>query len=65
LLGGKAQAVEWYNVFMGDKPLLPGQWIDDLPEPLETVEDVEDLMCRVEVAKAKVQAEAIRKAALN
>jgi integrase len=49
---------------MEGKPPLPGQWIDDLPEPLETVEDVEDLMRRVEVAKAKVQAEAIRKAAL-
>jgi hypothetical protein len=58
LLGGKAQAVEWYNVFMGDKPLLPGQWIDDLPEPLETVEDVEELFRMVEEKKAKRRAEA-------
>jgi hypothetical protein len=50
---------------MEDKPLLPGQWIDDLPEPLETVADVEDLMRPVEVAKAKLLAEAIRKASLN
>jgi hypothetical protein len=33
--------------------LKPGEfWIDDLPEPLETVADVEDLMRRVEVLKA-------------
>jgi hypothetical protein len=28
---------------MDDKPLLPGQWIDDLPDPLATKEDVEEL----------------------
>jgi hypothetical protein len=50
---------------MDDKPLLPGQWIDDLPEPLETLEDVEDLMRRVDVLEAKRKAEAVRKAALN
>jgi|HubBroStandDraft_4_1064222.scaffolds.fasta_scaffold788134_1 hypothetical protein len=33
--------------------LKPGEfWNDDLPEPLETVADVEDLMRRVEVLKA-------------
>jgi hypothetical protein len=47
------------------KSLLPGQWIDDLPEPLETLEDVEDLMRRVDVLEAKRKAEAVRKAALN
>jgi hypothetical protein len=33
--------------------LKPGQWIDYLPEPFETVADVEDLMKRVH----KLQAE--------
>lgn len=51
--------------FMDDEPLRPGQWIDDLPETLETVEDVEDRMRRVEVLKAKREAEAIRRASLN
>ena len=33
--------------------LKPGEfWIDDLPEPLETVADVEDLVRRVEVLRA-------------
>jgi hypothetical protein len=50
---------------MDDKPLLPGQWIDDLPEPLETEADVEELMRMVEEKKAELKAEAIRKAALN
>jgi hypothetical protein len=36
--------------------LLPGQWLDFLPEPLETVEDVQDLMCRVDALKAKREA---------
>jgi hypothetical protein len=40
-------------------------WVDDLPEPLETVEDVEDLMRLVEEKKAELRKEAIRKAALN
>lgn len=48
-----------------DKPLLPGQWIDDLPEPLETVEDVKDLFERVDKLKAARLAEAVRKAALS
>jgi hypothetical protein len=30
-----------------------GYWIDDLPEPFETVEDVEDLMWWVDALKAK------------
>ena len=50
---------------MKDKPPLLGQWIDDLPEPLETLADVEDLMRRVAVLEAKLKAEAIRKAALS
>jgi len=46
---------------MDDKPLLPGQWIDDLPEPLETVEDVEDVMRRVEELKsAQLEAATLR-----
>ncbi len=48
-----------------DRPLKPGEWIDDLPEPLETVADVEDLFRRVEELKAKRLEEAIRKASLN
>jgi hypothetical protein len=43
---------------MEDKPLLPGQWIDDLPEPLETVEDVEGLFRMVDEKKAERRAEA-------
>ena len=50
---------------MDDKPRLPGQWIDDLPDPLETVEDVEDRMRRVDSRNAKRKAEAFRKAAQN
>jgi len=50
---------------MDDKPLLPGQWIDDLPEPVETVEDIEMLFRIVDEKKAKRKAEAIRKANLN
>ena len=46
--------------------LEPGTyWVDDLPEPLETVADVEELFRMVEEKKAKLKAEAIRKAALN
>ena len=37
---------------MVDNPLLPGQWIDDLTEPLETVTDVKDLFERVDKLKA-------------
>ena len=50
---------------MEDKPLLPGQWIDDLPEPLETVADVEELFRMVEEKKAKRKAEAILRASKN
>jgi hypothetical protein len=50
---------------MDDKPLLPGQWIDDLPEPLETVEDVEELFRMVEEKKAKLRADAIERANRN
>jgi hypothetical protein len=53
LLGGKAVGPSSGMIaFMEDKPVLPGQWIDDLPEPLETVKDVEDLFRRVEELKA-------------
>jgi hypothetical protein len=45
--------------------ILPGRWIDDLPEPLETAADFEDLMRRADESKAKRLADAIRKAALN
>jgi hypothetical protein len=50
---------------MDDKPLLPGQWIDDLPEPLETVEDVEDLFARVDKLKAARLEAAILRASKN
>jgi hypothetical protein len=50
---------------MEDRPLLPGQWIDDLPEPLETVEDVEELFRMVDQKKAMRLEAAIRKANLN
>jgi hypothetical protein len=26
-----------------DRPFKPGEWIDNLPEPLDTIEDDEDL----------------------
>jgi hypothetical protein len=49
-----------------DRPLKPGEWIDDLEwDALHTEEDVEDVMRRVEEIKARLLAEAIRKAALN
>jgi hypothetical protein len=51
--------------YMDDKPLLPGQWIDDLPEPLETEADVKDLFERVDKLKAARLAEAIRKSDQN
>jgi hypothetical protein len=36
--------------------LKPGQWLDYLPEPLETVADVEELMCMVrELEAARTQ----------
>jgi hypothetical protein len=50
---------------MEDKPFLPGQWIDDLPEPLETVEDVEDLFARVDKLKAAQFVDAILRASKN
>jgi hypothetical protein len=66
LSGGKAlRAYSSIIGYMDDKPLLPGEWIDDLPEPLETVEDVEELFRMVDEKKAKRLAEAIQKAALN
>ena len=66
LVGGKAVGPSsGIIISMEDKPLQPGEWIDDLPDPLETKADVEDLFARVEVLKAKRKAEAIRKASLN
>jgi hypothetical protein len=66
LLGGHARDPHSGTIFcMDDKPLMPGHWIDDLPEPLETEADVEELMRMVEEKKAKLKAEAILKAALN
>jgi hypothetical protein len=50
---------------MDDKPLLPGQWIDDLPEPLHTKADVLDLFLRVAVEEAKLLAAAIERASRN
>jgi hypothetical protein len=41
------------------------QWIDDLPEPLKTVEDVEELFRMVDQKNAKRLEAAIRKANLN
>jgi hypothetical protein len=66
LLGGKAVVPSSGTIAcMDDKPLLPGQWIDDLPEPFETVEDVEELFRMVEEKKAKRKAEAILRASKN
>ena len=48
-----------------DRPFKPGEWIDDLPEPLDTIEDVEELFRMVEEKKAKLRGDAIRKASLN
>jgi len=53
-------------VAMDDKPLLPGQWIDDLEwDALHTEADVEDVMGRVKLLKARLLAGAIRSAAQN
>jgi hypothetical protein len=48
-----------------DKPLLPGQWIDDLPEPLNTEADVKDVFERVAVLEAKRKAASILRASKN
>jgi hypothetical protein len=48
-----------------EEPLEPDQLIEDLPDPLDTVADVEDLFRRVDALKAKRLEEAIRKASLN
>jgi hypothetical protein len=50
---------------MKDKPLMPGQWIDDLPEPYETVSDVKDLFERVDKLKAARLEAAILRASKN
>jgi len=46
-----------------DRPLKPGEWLDNMPDPLHTKEDVADLFRRVE--KLKAQREAIEKASRN
>jgi len=49
-----------------DRPLKPGEWIDDLEwDALHSKEDVEDVMRRVEEIKVRLRAEGIRKASLN
>jgi hypothetical protein len=48
-----------------DSALKPGQWLDNLADPLHTAEDVRDLFERVEKLKVKRLAEAIRDASLN
>jgi hypothetical protein len=45
---------------MDDKPLLPGQWIDDTPDPLETVADVEELTKLAHEKMAAILLEKIR-----
>ena len=45
------------------KTILSGYWIDDLPEPFETVENADDLMRRVYALKAK--REAVEKTSRN
>ena len=56
-------AIQCYNSLMDAEEiakeqakLKPGQWLDYLPEPLETVADVEELMCMVrELEAARTQ----------
>jgi hypothetical protein len=48
---------------MDEKNLPPGYWLDNMPDPLHTKEDVEDLFRRVDELKAKQ--EAIEKASKN
>jgi hypothetical protein len=45
---------------MDDKPLLPGQWIDDTSDPLETAADVEELTKLVHEKMAAILLEKIR-----
>lgn len=45
--------------------LKPGQCLDYLPEPLETVADVEDLMRRVAVLEAKRKEAAVLRVSKN
>jgi hypothetical protein len=66
------RATQCYNSLMDAKELAeekaklkPGQWLDYLPEPLETVADVEDLMRRVAVLEAKRKEAAILRASKN
>ena len=42
---------------MIDKPLKAGQWLDNMPDPLYTVADVEELFRMVEVKKALIARE--------
>ena len=45
--------------------LKPGQWLDDQPDPLHTLADVEDLFRRVDVLKAQMRKEALERASRN
>lgn len=45
---------------MDNKRLLPGEWIDNLPDPLETLADVEELMTLVHEKMAAILLEKIR-----
>ena len=58
----RRDVIQWLSMA---EILKPGQWLDDLPEPLHTAADVADLMERVERRKAELLAEAIEKASRN
>jgi hypothetical protein len=47
------------------EPLKPGQWLDNMPDPLDTVAEVEELFRMVEEKKAELRAEAIERASRN
>jgi hypothetical protein len=48
-----------------ETPLKPGEWIDDLPDPLETEADVKDVFERVDKLKAARHEAAILRASKN
>jgi len=45
--------------------LKSAQWLDNMPDPLDTVGDVEELFRLVEIKKAKLAEAAIHRASLN
>ncbi len=45
--------------------LKSAQWLDNIPDPLDTVGDVEELFGLVEIKKAKLAEAAIHRASLN